>query len=46
MIMVVSIVVLYLLLLGFCLRADRHDKTKLEAVYLDDNTVTTAMSQR
>ena len=46
MVLVICIVVLYLLLLGFCVRADRHDKTKLGAVYLDDNTVTAAMSQR
>ena len=46
MVLVICIVVLYLLLLGFCVRADRHDKTKLGAVYLDDNTITAAMSQR
>ena len=35
--LVISIVALYLVLLGFCVRADKHDKKKLGAVYLSEN---------
>ena len=35
--LVISIVALYLVLLGFCVRADKHDKKKLGVVYLTEN---------
>jgi len=46
MVLVICIVVLYLLFLGFCVRADRQDREKLGAVYLDDDTTPISMSQR
>ncbi|KAJ7375343.1 detection of nodal flow [Desmophyllum pertusum] len=38
MALVVSIMVLYLVLLGFCVRFDKHDKNKVGAVYINENT--------
>ena len=43
--LVISIVALYLVLLVFCVRADKHDKKKLGAVYLSEN-VTSGICQR
>jgi len=43
--LVISIVALYLVLLGFCVRADKHDKKKLGAVYFSEN-VTSGICQR
>ena len=46
MILVICILALYLLLLGFCVQADRYDKKKLGVIYLDDNTIASSISQR
>lgn len=45
MALVISIIALYLVLLGFCIRADKHDKKKLGAVYISEN-ITGGISQR
>lgn len=43
--LVISIVALYFVVLGFCVRADKHDKKKLGVVYLSEN-VTSAICHR
>ena len=43
---VVSITFLYMVLLGFCVRAEKNNKENHGAVYIDDNTVPAANSQR
>jgi len=43
--LVISIVTLYFVLLFFCVRADKRDKKKLEAVYLKEN-LTSGICQR
>ena len=45
LVLVISIVALYFVLLGFCVRADKHDKKKLGVVYLSEN-VTSAICHR
>ncbi|KAL9967893.1 hypothetical protein ACROYT_G026199, partial [Oculina patagonica] len=45
MALVISIMALYFVLLGFCIRADKHDKKKLGAVYISEN-ITGGVSQR
>lgn len=45
MVLVISILVMYFLLLGFCVKADRHDKKKLGVIFLDDSTTFDANSQ-
>ena len=46
MVLVICIVVVYLLLLALCVRADRHDKKNLGVVYLDDSMATAAAWSR
>lgn len=45
MVLVISILVMYFLLLGFFVKADRHDKKKLGVIFLDDSTTFDANSQ-
>ena len=38
LVLVVVILLLYLVLIGFCIRADKHDNKKAQAVYITENT--------
>ena len=45
MALVISILVLYFLLLGICVKADRYDKKKLGVIFIDDTKTFDANSQ-